>query len=517
VADPADQPQLSRTSASSGSRKRALRTPRNQQPLIYGSETPLIFTPPLRRLTRKTSYGWEAIDFIHDVLGVTLLPWQRWWLIHALERRANGPGFRFRTILTLVGRQNGKTLLIQCLTLWMLYMDRARLVLGVAQTLDIAKEVWTSVCDTAKEVPELAEEILKIRETNGECQLKLTSGARYKIAAANRKGGRALAVDLVIMDELREQVNFVAWGAISKTTMARPNSIIVGISNAGDDESVVLNHLRAISLAALATGGTVALFEWSAPVGCALDDPEAIAAANPALGHTISMESVSTARATDPPAVYRTEVLCQRVESIDAAIAKDAWMACVDQSVTMDGLRDRVHTCLDVSPDMRHASFVAAALDADGVVHLEVIRAWEGDVCTKDMVRDLPNLIKQIRPRTVGWFPNGPMAAHRADLEKIQRNEQLLTAIVPAVCQGLAQVVASRRVVHIGDPLLTAHALAAKKLYTGDGWRFGRRGHGHVDAVYAAAGAAHLARVQPAPKKAFVSVAGHRANPAARP
>ena len=31
------------------------------------------------------------------------------------------------------------------------------------------------------------------------------------------------------------------------------------------------------------------------------------------------------------------------------------------------------------------------------------------------------------------------------------------------------------------DPLLDAHVTAASKLYTGDGWRFTRKGEGHVD------------------------------------
>src|SRR6202043_3003669 len=73
--------------------------------------------------------------------------------------------------------------------------------------------------------------------------LTLAGGGRYKIAAANRKAGRGLSIDELNIDELREQRNWAAWSALSKTTMARPLAQIWCMSNAGDDESVVLNQL----------------------------------------------------------------------------------------------------------------------------------------------------------------------------------------------------------------------------------------------------------------------------------
>jgi hypothetical protein len=66
-----------------------------------------------------------------------------------------------------------------------------------------------------------------------------------------------------------------------------------------------------------------------------------------------------------------------------------------------------------------------------------------------------------------------------------------------AICMGFAEQVRSRQIAHGGDPLLDAHVRAAEKLSYGDGWRFTRKGAGQVDAVYAAAGAVHLARTLP--------------------
>jgi len=82
---------------------------------------------------------------------------------------------------------------------------------------------------------------------------------------------------------------------------------------------------------------------------------------------------------------------------------------------------------------------------------------------------------------------------------------------VAQACQGLADLVTGRQVLHPGDPLLDAHIAGSKKLHQGDGWRFVRRGAGHVDAAYAAAGAIHVALTVPySPRLRPLVVAGRR-------
>lgn len=465
---------------------------------LRGREVPRLFTPPARKLTRKTTLGYEAAKFAEEMLGVELLPWQRWWLLHALELNPDG-GFRYRTVLTLVARQNGKTHLLKCLALYFMYIRAARLVLGAAQSLDIARESWQGAVDFATSDPELAAEIDVIRRANGEQELRLAGGARYRITAATRSAGRGLSVDLLILDELREHRDWSAWGALSKTTMARPNGLTVGISNAGDDQSAVLNNLRAAALAE--TDPTLALFEWSAEDACDLEDRAAWAQANPGLGHTISEQAIASAMSTDPPAVFRTEVLCQRVDSLDGAVDLSAWRAGHDPSGTMDGLRDRVVVAVDVGADWvdgvavgAHVTLVAAADTPEGLVRIEPIAAWD----TTEAARDaLPELLERVKPRAVAWFPGGPAAALAPVLRAVENAVEVKGATVAEACQAFADLVASRRVLHPGDPLLDAHIAGASKLHSGDGWRFTRRGVGHCDAAYAAAGAVHTALTLP--------------------
>jgi hypothetical protein len=481
--------------ASSNACARPAAAPRKRK--LYGLTEPRVFTAPLRTLNRRTSKGYEAAEFA-EAFGMPLLPWQRWLAIHALETLPGGD-FRYRVILVLVARQNGKSAAKRTLSLWRMYMEPPMLILGVAQDLSLAREQWNMCIDTIDGVPDLAAEMDgRPRRVNGDEWFKVRTGSRYRIGASNRSAGRGLSIGELNIDELREQRKWDAWSALSKTTMAVHNSQIWAMSNAGDDESVVLNQLREAAI--LGRDPSIGVFEWSAPDDCALDDVQAWRAANPGLGYIISEAAIRSALATDPPAVFRTEVLCQRVEQLDGAIDLAAWRSCQDPAGTMDEHRGHLAACVDVARDGGHATLAVAAKQPDGRVRLEIVRAWAN---TDELRAELPELLARIRPKTVGWYPGGPAGAIAPLMRQVRDSVELAGAKAGEACQGLADLARTRQVLHPGDPLLDAHVRGARKLPSGDGWRFGRRGmNQHVDAAYAAAGAAYLALSMPAPKRA---------------
>ncbi len=282
------------------------------------------------------------------------------------------------------------------------------------------------------------------------------------------------------------------------------------MSNAGDDESVVLNQLQ--DAGHTGRDESLGIFEWSAPEGCELDDPRAWAQANPGLGHIIS-EAAIRSDLSDPPEIFRTEVLCQRVPNLDGAIDPRAWHDCGDAAGTMGALRDRVVVCLDVAPDTAHATLAAAAITKDGRARIEIIAAWSS---TEDLRRDWKDLISRVKPRIIGWYPAGPAAALatvlRPNLPAYARTRdtpeyiEIKGAQVYETCQEFADLVRNRAVVHSADPLLDAHVASAQKLQSVDGWRFTRKGDSHVDAAYAAAGAVRLALSNPPPPKAAIRI-----------
>ena len=329
-----------------------------------GSCEPRIGTSPLRPLTSETSLGFEVIEFSETILHVTLYPWQRALLIRALELLANGE-YRFRRVIVLVARQQGKTTVASVLAAWWLFVESARRpdrvppmkfkIVGIAQTLDIAREPWDVVKlwsdpkpeteeDGALAIEALQDATAKVIDTNGKEAIVARSRARYEIRPAKNARGKPAA--RVLADELREQKDWSGWNAVSQTSKSFWNGMLIGFSNAGDSSAVVLKQQREAGIADIkewdqyVTAGLVSaedfanghdvslcLLEWSAPDGCAKDDVDGILAANPSIGYgamTVAAAIADIRGMTD--AGYRTEVLCQWVTvDVDSYISIKDW------------------------------------------------------------------------------------------------------------------------------------------------------------------------------------------------
>lgn len=480
---------------------------------LRGSTEPRLWTQPLRELTPETSYGFAVVDFARDTLKMPLDPWEQWTVIHAGELLEDGRP-RFRTVLTIVARQNGKTFLCAVLALFWLFVEKHPMILGTAHRLNYAKEAWMKAVFIAEDTPALAGDIHAILRGNNDVRLTTFARHSYKIAAANAGGGRSLTIDRLIQDELREQKTRDAWDAAVPAMSARPFAQNWCISNAGTDASIVLNDLRDQAL--LGVNPRLGIFEYSAPETSDPIDPAAWCAANPNLGYRISAEDMyNDARQAKSSgglalAGFLTERLCIRVRSMNTGVEAAAWHRGASVG-TLDGFRSRLAVCVDVAPDSQHASLCAAAVISPGMVRVELVAEWGGYDCLKQLRNALPDLLATIKPRTVGWFPNGPAAALTADLKSPRDgrrngwppagvNVEEIRAETPAVCMSFAEQVNIGAVVHSGQALLDLHVLAAEKLYSGSRWVFSRKGGGYVDGAYSAAGAVHLARTLPAAK-----------------
>jgi hypothetical protein len=505
-----------------------------QTPTILGRAEPRLSTPPLRDLTPETSYGFAVIDFARDVLEMPLDPWQEWAVIHGGELLEDGRP-RFRTMLVLVARQNGKTHLLTVLALFWMFVEKWPLTLGMSTMLEYARESWDAARTLAEDIEQLATQLPRnaVKEGNNDVRLLTTHGTRYKIAAANRRGGRSLRIDRLIIDELREHATWVAWNAATNAMNARPFGQAWCITNMGDDTAVVLNALRQAALDFIETGEgdpRLGLLEWSGPEGCDVDDVEAIAAANPTVGHRQHWDDLlGPARRAkraggEEETGFRAEVLCQHVPLLNPAIDPRHWEDCKDVGDLADA-RSRLAVCVDLSPDGTHATLAAAAVLEDGRVRVETVHEWTGPSAATALERELPGWVTKLKPQTLGWFPAGPAAAVAAKVAD-RRKEGVVgwpprgvkvTEIrgeATAVCMGLGKEIAARTLAHSGQAMLDAQASKAEKLKRGDAWVFTRTaGGGNVDAVYAVAGAVHLARTLPVPVGKPRLVVGGRNRP----
>ena len=500
---------------------------------VVGSVVPRLFTPPLVvgppgkcgcgcALTEETTDGFEFVEFCERVLRIPPHPHQRFLAIHGMELLPDGRP-RFRRIIVLMARQNGKTYLMSMLGNYWMYLRGPMHILGSSTKTSMAVKAWQLAIRHAQAQPELAAEIPEgrgrgIKTASGQEKWSIANGSLYEPVASNEDGGRGDSLDRVLADELRAHKDYSAYGAAYYAMRARPYAQWWGISSMGDNTAIVLNDLRDAAITFMETGvgdERLGLFEWSPPAGSDPLDPRALAMANPNVGRVFPMSDLlaeartAVAKGGDALADFRTESMNMFVPAMNAAIDAAAWkMAVVPGSIAP--LRASMAAVVDVSYDERHATLVLAAPMRDGRIRVEEAGAWTSDPklgpASTQMQAALPDLLARIKPRVFARIP-GPSDSVGAGLDEVKgrkqwqprgvRLERITGGEVTGLCMAFAAMVSAGNIVHAGQPLLDDHVIGAEKLHQGDVWRFSRKGAGHCDGAYAAAGAVKLARTLP--------------------
>jgi hypothetical protein len=358
-------------------------------------------------------------------------------LVHALELHPDG-GFRFKTVVVLVARQNGKSMLSVILSLFFMYVLGRELVIGTAQDLDVAEEIWQEAVDLVEEVPDLDALKERVVKVNGKKALELSTGERYKVKAANRRAGRGLSGELVLLDELREHQSFDAWGAVTKTTIARPDAQVWAYSNAGDATSLVLRHLRRKAHAALGDPdgingvdgaepvdeefvddetdeATLGIFEWSAAPGRSPKDRAGWVEANPALGHGFVTErSLAAAEDTDPEWVFRTECLCQWSDgTLEGPFPPGTWDAGRFDPTNAPQIVGNVVACVATSQDRIKTYIAFAGRQESGRIQVELVAERAGQDWAEGWLRERADIIDAVTGQTRG----APGSLHLQELK----------------------------------------------------------------------------------------------------
>ena len=468
---------------------------------VVGSVTPRVFTPPIGGrtgpdgwLARQWTWGYDCIEFLERCLGWRLLPWQRWLYVHALEKDFDRSGFRFKFLLVLIARQNGKSRWLKGLALWRLFADEfgrstpdcpgARLAVLACQNLPYAETMLKEVAADIRRSRRLVGEFRRHRLDNGSNRIELTNERQWRVVAANRRAGRGWAVDLVLLDELREHQNFDAWEAIVATTTARPYPQIVCCSNAGDKKSVVLSTLSEGARRRIQTGDTddseVGLFEWSVPIDEDPRDEGLWYLANPAMGNP-GMFGLSDLRGYLEAQQYRnlpgfqTEHLCQRVDALEPGIMPvEHWTATLDAD-SCRAAGAQVFVGVDVNYS-RGSSYVAvAAAREDGGTHVEVVASGAGTDWVIDWLA---------APQRKGLFAG--IAVQRTGAPVSGMIPEMMAAgltVTPlpaglelqAACGLLYDGICEHTIFHRPAPLLDRAAASGVARAAGDAWVFDRR------------------------------------------
>lgn len=334
-------------------------------PELTGRSEPRI-APPVPVASLHSEFEVEA-----KAAGIKLLPWQS--IASRYITATAGDHWAYPEVCIVVARQNGKTKLLVPHVLQRL--GSGRKVLHTAQNRTLPRQVFMEVARSLD-----PSRIFNIRFANGQEEIRLKNGGSYMIVAPQR-GARGLSADDLIIDEVREFEDFDILAAATPTLTASPTPQTLFLSNAGSDESVILNDLKRRGEDA---EPTLAYLEWSAAEHWAMDDRRGWAEANPSLGYFPGMLKVlEDAYASRPPALFETEHLCRWVVSMQPRLVLDAkWELCRGKIEEPN----RPAMALSMSPDGRRASFALSWAQADGRIALTSLLEAKGEPIDTDLL-----------------------------------------------------------------------------------------------------------------------------------
>lgn len=406
----------------------------------------------------------------------------------------NEPGVpAFFGAAAIAPRQNIKTSTLELAALTDLFVFREPLSIWTAHLFKTARKTFEHMVGLIESYDAYRKLCRKPRTANGDEAIELLSGERIEFYARSKGGGRGLTAPKVTLDEALF-LQSVAMGALLPTMATLRNAQVRYGSSAGVADSEVLRGVRDRGRDGL--DPRLAYFEWCAPLqdcetpdcthlakrvtGCALDNRELWAAANPALGRRISMETLEQLRLEMPPLEFRREFLGWWDEPAMGLIGipEYAWESCTAKP---DDVSAHPSISVDVALDRTFTSVAVAGVRADGRVQVELVEyrpgtAWVVERCG-EMQREWGAAIT--------LDASGPASVLIPDFEAAGFTVSgLPRGEVVQACGGMFDAVTEGTVAHLGDPTLTAAVLAAR-LKTGESYVFTRKGDIDISPLYA--------------------------------
>lgn len=412
------------------------------------------------------SDGADVVEFCKS-LGIVLDPWQADILEASLGRDDDGHWSAFEVGL-VVPRQNGKGEILLARQLAGLFLLGEQLILHSAHEYKTAQEAFLRIKHYIENNDDLRKRCRKPRTANGEQGIEMLNGQRLRFVARSKGSGRGFAADCVILDEAYE-LGPEQMAALLPTLSARPNPQLWYASSAGMESSTQLRAVRERGIIGSDPG--LAYFEYSADPRCDLDDREAWAQANPALGIRVSEEFVELERAAMPELEFGRERLGIWDDSRrNALIPFDVWEGLIDRTSQP---ADPVTFALDVTPDRSASSIGMASRRRDGLWHTEVVDARYG---TSWLVDRMVDLCHRWNPVTVRLDPAGPAGSFVPALTEAGVDVTLTTARELAqACGAFYDAVMAEKLRHIDQTPLTAAVHMARQRPLGDAWAWHRK------------------------------------------
>jgi len=315
-----------------------------------------------------------------------------------------------------------------------------------------------------------------------------TNGSTYRPVTPNKTGARGLTLDLAIIDEALAHPMWLLQ--VLRPTMAQRDSAelcigaqFVVISNAGDEDSELLNRMQELGIESLSNPEAKRCWlEWSMhPEADPLSETTWLDTM-PTLEQPngISLDFMRMEAETLRLDQFMREYLCHRIaKSREQLIPADRWMEAYRTDITIPA--DLV-LALDISMDRQRASLMAAGA-VGSYIPLEVIDGREG----LDWVLERCVQVAQRWLAPIVIDAGGPAASLIAPLEALHVTViPIATREVSNAAAMFYDAVLAKRICHMNDYRLNDAVTGASKRAVGERWAFDRRGHIDISPLVAA-------------------------------
>jgi hypothetical protein len=439
--------------------------------VLEADERQLLCAP---RWSTPRDYAYESdgerLAKVARLMGFELFAWQRLVADVGLERK--GDGYRYRTVGCAVGRQSGKSKLIETRIAYELLQPQ-RHVAYTAQDRNMAKLKWEEHIHSLESSPALAKYIRKVSRNNGSERLYMKNGSMYSIVTPNDKGARGMSLNLMVIDEaLTHPLSLVA--ALQPTLATRKNGQLWILSNAGiPGESELLQHYRNIGHTGVQDDNNpLAWFEW-APAEDKFDymDEAVWRQAIPSLGesHGVLLEAVREAALTNSPDIFMKEWLNVWISSEAAqVVATELWDSLARTDIVVGS---RMVLGVDISRERDRASIGVSSL-VSGMTPVEVVEARDGVGWLVPRLIEIakkwkaPVVIDAGSPAgsIIGQLENAGVKVIAIGLRDYAR-----------ACGSFYDAVQERTICHLDDPNLRDAIIGSSKRPLGDSWAWNRQ------------------------------------------
>lgn len=264
--------------------------PNQPELVVLGSDQPRLKTIAP---DAAGTYAIAVRDWAKDHLQVDLMGWQYTALELQLLHDDAGD-LLHRVSLVSTARQNGKTVALTALVGWWLtefaiLRGTKQNVLSTSNRLDLAVGLFDELAPILE--VKFGAEIVR---SYGRNSVTMPDGSRWIIRAAKPSVGHGTSNDLIVADEIWDISPIAIDGGLIPSQRARKSPLLSMWSTAGTEASQSMLRFREQGLRAIDQGipTTFAMCEWSPPPDVDPMSPSSWHWGNPALGHTLTMETI---------------------------------------------------------------------------------------------------------------------------------------------------------------------------------------------------------------------------------